>query len=128
MRTNHYALMVAALAAFATPQLVSAHARLVSSTPAANATVARPTKIDLRFNEAVIGSTVNVRVAMTGMPGMANHAAMPITGFTSQLGKDRKSLTLLLRRPLAAGTYRVNWAAAGADTHRLTGTFNFTVR
>ena len=128
MRTNRFALIVAALAAFATPQLVSAHAKLVASTPAANATVARPAKIDLRFNEAVIGKTVSVQLAMTGMPGMANHAPMPITGFTSKLGKDRKSLTLLLRRPLAAGTYRVNWAAAGADTHRLTGTFNFTVR
>ncbi len=128
MHTTRFALMVAALATFATPQLVSAHARLVSSTPAANATVARPTKIDLRFNEAVIGSTVSVQLAMTGMPGMTNHAPMPITGFTSQLGKDRKSVSLMLRRPLAAGTYRVNWAAAGVDTHRLTGTFNFTVR
>ena len=128
MRTTRLALMVAAMATFATPQLVSAHAKLVASTPAANATVARPNKIDLRFNEAVIGSTVSVQLAMTGMPGMANHAAMPITGFTSQLGKDRKSLTLKLRRPLAAGTYRVNWAAAGTDTHRLTGTFSFTVR
>ena len=128
MRTTRFALMVATMATFATPQLVSAHARLVSSTPAANAIVTRPTKIDLRFNEAVIGSTVSVQLAMTGMPGMADHAPMPITGFTSQLGKDRKSLTLMLRRPLAGGTYRVNWAAAGADTHRLTGTFNFTVR
>ena len=128
MRINRFALMVAALPTFATPQLASAHAQLVSSTPAANATALRPTKIDLRFNEAVIGSTVSVQLAMTGMPGMANHAPMPIAGFTSQLGKDRKSLTVLLRRPLAAGTYRVNWAAAGADTHRLTGTFNFTVR
>ena len=128
MRTNRFALMAAALASFAAPQLVSAHAKLVASTPAANATVARPAKIDLRFNEAVIGSTVSVQLAMTGMPGMANHAPMPITGFTSQLGKDRKSVSLKLRRPLAAGTYRVNWAAAGADTHRLTGTFNFTVR
>ena len=128
MHTNRFALMIAALASFATPQLVSAHTHLVASTPAANATVARPTRIDLRFNEAVIGSTVKAQLAMTGMPGMADHAPMPITGFTSQLGNDRKSLTLMLRRPLAAGTYRVNWAAAGADTHRLTGTFNFTVR
>ena len=128
MRINRFALMLAALATFATPQLVSAHARLVASTPAANATAARPSKIDLRFNEARIGSTVSVRLAMTGMPGMANHAPIPITGFASQLDKDRKSVSLKLRRPLAAGTYRVNWAAAGADTHRLTGTFNFTVR
>ena len=128
MQPNRFALIIAALASFATPQLVSAHAKLVASTPAANATVARPTKIDLRFNEAIIGSTVSAQLAMTGMPGMANHAAMPIKGFTAKMGKDRKSMTLMLRRPLAAGTYRVNWAAAGADTHRLTGTFNFTVR
>ena len=128
MRTTRFALMAAALTSFAASQLVSAHTKLVSSTPAANATAARPTKIDLRFNEAVIGSTVSVQLAMTGMPGMANHAPMPITGFTSQLGKDRKSESLKLRRPLAAGIYRVSWAAAGADTHRLTGTFNFTVR
>ena len=128
MQPNRFALIIAALASFATPQLVSAHAKLVASTPAANATVARPTKIDLRFSEAVIASTVSVQLAMTGMPGMVNHAPMPMKGFTAKIGKDRKSMTLMLRRPLAAGTYRVSWAAAGADTHRLTGTFNFTVR
>lgn len=128
MYIHRFALIAAALAIFAAPQLVSAHAKLVASTPAANATVTRPSKIDLRFNESIIGSTVSVQLTMTGMPGMADHAPMPITGFTAQLGKDRKSLTLMLRRPLAAGTYRVNWAAAGADTHRLSGTFNFTVR
>ena len=37
-------------------------------------------------------------------------------------------MTLLLRRPLAAGTYRVTWSAAGADTHRMGGNFSFTVR
>jgi hypothetical protein len=65
---------------------------------------------------------------MTGMPGMASHAPMAITGFTAQMGKDRKSMTLLLRRPLAAGTYQVSWTAAGMDTHRMSGTFTFTVR
>ena len=69
-----------------------------------------------------------LQIAMTGMPGMANHAPMPITGFTARLGNDRKSMTLLLRRPLAAGTYRVTWSAAGADTHRMGGNFSFTVR
>lgn len=128
MRTSRYAVTLAALAAFASPQLASAHAALVASTPVANATVARPTKIELRFNEAVIGSTVRAELVMTGMPGMANHAPMPMTGFTSRMGKDRKSMTLLLRRPLTAGTYRVSWSAAGADTHRMSGNFSFTVR
>lgn len=121
MRLPTLALAVAALG-LAVPQLAAAHAALVSSSPAANAAVAAPTKIELRFNEAVIGATARATIAMTGMPGMA------ITGFTAKLGKDRKSMTLLLRRPLTAGTYQVSWTAAGADTHRMNGTFSFTVR
>ena len=127
MRFHRFALAIAALGLVA-PQIAGAHTQLVSSSPAANASVAAPTKIELRFNEAVIGATARATIAMTGMPGMANHAPMPITGFTAQIGKDRKSMTLLLRRPLSAGAYRVTWTAAGADTHRMSGTFDFTVR
>jgi methionine-rich copper-binding protein CopC len=65
---------------------------------------------------------------MTGMPGMANHAPMKMTGVSSQMGSDGKSMTLLLQRPLAAGTYRVDWHAAGADTHRMEGNFTFAVK
>ena len=127
MRMPSLSLAIAALG-LAVPQFAAAHTALVSSSPAANATVAAPTKIELRFNEAVIGATARAEIAMTGMPGMANHAPMAITGFTAQIGKDRKSMTLLLRRPLMAGTYQVRWTAAGADTHRMSGNFNFTVR
>ena len=127
MRFPRLALAVAALGLTA-PQIAAAHTQLVASSPAANATVAAPTKIELRFNEAVIGATARATIAMTGMPGMASHAPMPITGFTAQMGKDQKSMTLLLRRPLAAGTYQVSWTAAGTDTHRMSGNFNFTVR
>ena len=104
MRFPRFALAFAALGLIA-PQIAAAHTQLISSSPAANATV-----------------------AVTGMPGMASHAPMAITGFTAQMGKDRKSMTLLLRRPLAAGTYQVSWTAAGMDTHRMSGTFTFTVR
>lgn len=127
MRFPRLVLAVAALGLIA-PQIAAAHTQLVSSSPAANARVAGPTKIELRFNEAVIGATARATIAMTGMPGMANHAPMAITGFTAKMGKDRKSMTLLLRKPLTAGTYLVTWTAAGADTHRMSGTFSFTVR
>ncbi|QUT07658.1 copper homeostasis periplasmic binding protein CopC [Sphingobium phenoxybenzoativorans] len=127
MRLPSLALAAAALG-LAAPQIAAAHTQLVSSSPAANATVAAPTRIELRFNEAVIGATARAEIAMTGMPGMASHAPMPITGFTAQMGKDRKSMTLQLRRGLTVGTYRVTWAAAGADTHRMSGNFTFTVR
>jgi methionine-rich copper-binding protein CopC len=127
MHFHRIALAVAALGLIA-PQIATAHTQLVASSPAANATVAAPAKIELRFNEAVIGATARAEIAMTGMAGMANHAPMPITGFTAQMGKDRKSMTLLLRRPLTAGTYQVTWTAAGSDTHRMSGNFSFTVR
>lgn len=121
-------VIAAAALGFAAPQVAAAHTRLVSSSPAANATVAAPTKIELRFSEAVIGATARAEIAMTGMPGMASHAPMAVTGFTAQMGKDSKSMTLLLRRALTAGTYQVTWTAAGADTHRMSGNFSFTVR
>lgn len=121
------ALAIAVLG-LAAPQIAAAHTRLVSSSPAANATVAAPTKIELRFNEAIVGATARAEIAMTGMPGMASHAPTPVTGFTAQMGKDRKSMTLMLRRALSAGTYQVTWTAAGADTHRMSGNLTFTVR
>ena len=127
MRFPRFALAFAALGLVA-PQIAAAHTQLVSSSPAANATVAGPAKIELRFNEPVIGATARATIAMTGMPGMASHAPMAITGFTAQMGKDRKSMTLLLKRVLVPGTYKVKWSAAGADTHRMGGNFSFTVR
>lgn len=110
------------------PQLANAHPELASSTPAANSSVRAPTKIELRFNEAVVGAATRAQIEMTSMPGMAAHEPMPVTGFAAQLGKDRKSLTLLMKKPLSAGAYQVSWWAAGADTHPRSGKFSFTVR
>lgn len=117
-----------AAALLISPALASAHAKLVSSTPAANATVAKPGKIELKFSEKVIAKMAKAEIVMTGMPGMPDHAPMPITGFTPKMGADGKSMTLLLKRALSAGTYKVTWYAAGADTHRLSGNFTFTVK
>ena len=126
MRFPRFALAFTALGLVA-PQIAAAHTQLVSSSPAANATVAAPTKIELRFNEAVIGATARATIAMTGMPGMANHAPMKIP-YTAAMGKDGKSMTLALKRALVPGTYKVKWSAAGADTHRMGSEFSFTVK
>lgn len=117
----------AVLALLLAPTPASAHAKLVGSTPAANATVSKVTSIALRFNEKVIASTVKAEVVMTGMPGMANHALMKIPA-TPMMGKDGKSMTLAVKRALVPGTYKVKWAAAGADTHRMGSEFSFTVK
>ncbi|HEX2814413.1 MAG TPA: copper homeostasis periplasmic binding protein CopC [Sphingopyxis sp.] len=117
----------AAVALLLAPVAADAHTKLVGSTPAANSTVSKVTKIDLKFNEKVIASTVKTELVMTGMPGMANHAPMKIP-YSSAMGKDGKSMTLMAKRPLTPGTYKVKWSAAGADTHRMGSEFSFTVK
>lgn len=119
--------VAAALALLVAPNVAHAHAKLVGSAPAANATVAKVTKVDLKFNEKLIASTVKTELVMTGMPGMADHPPMKIP-YTSAMGKDGKSMTLMLKRPLVPGTYKVKWSAAGADTHRMGSEFSFTVK
>ncbi|MGL3822661.1 copper homeostasis periplasmic binding protein CopC [Sphingopyxis sp. R3-92] len=110
-----------------TPASAHAHAKLVASSPTANASVSKVASVRLTFNEKLIASTVRAELVMTGMPGMANHAPMRMPT-TAQMGKDGKSMTLLLKRALVPGTYKVKWSAAGADTHRMGSEFSFTVK
>lgn len=109
------------------PGTALAHASLTGSSPVANATVKAPATIVLRFDGPLIGSTVKTDIVMTGMPGMADHAPMPIA-HSAQMARDGKSMKLTPRRALVRGTYRVSWSAAGADTHRTGSNFSFTVR
>jgi methionine-rich copper-binding protein CopC len=125
MRSKFMPLILAALVAV--PGAALAHASLTGSTPAANSTGSAPARIELRFNERLLSATVRTEVAMTGMPGMANHAPMMIA-HSSQMARDGKSMILTPRRALAPGTYRVTWSAAGADTHRMGSNFSFTVK
>lgn len=119
--------LIAALALAAMPGTALAHAKLVGSTPAANATVSKVTSVGLKFSEKLIASTVKAELVMTGMPGMKDHPPMKIP-FASAMGKDGKSMTLQLKRALVPGTYKVKWSAAGADTHRMGSEFSFTVK
>lgn len=105
-----------------------AHPKLVSSTPAANATVASANRVTLTFSERLMPRMSGVEFAMTGMPGMANHAPMKITGYRTAVGGDGKTLVVTLARPLSAGTYKLDWHAVSADTHRIDGSLTFTVR
>jgi len=127
MRNNFLPSAALALALMLAPTAALAHAKLVSSTPAANATVSKVTSISLRFNEKLVAATVKTELLMTGMPGMANHAPMKIAT-TSAMGKDGKSMTLLVKRALVPGTYKLKWSAAGADSHPMGSEFSFTVK
>jgi methionine-rich copper-binding protein CopC len=44
------------------------------------------------------------------------------------VSQDGKTLVATVAAPLPAGAYRVTWAIAAADGHRMTGDYSFTVR
>ncbi|KPF93463.1 copper resistance protein CopC [Novosphingobium sp. AAP83] len=124
---RRFALLVApAFAMMALPGAAFAHTKLLSSSPIANATVAKPTKLTLTFSEALVGPLLGIELVMTGMPGMADHAPMPIKGFKN--AADGKVLTITLPRALPAGAYNLKWHAVAGDQHRIEGQYSFTVR
>ncbi|MEY4869465.1 MAG: hypothetical protein RIS11_659 [Pseudomonadota bacterium] len=129
MKNISRALFAAAMVvALGTSTAAAAHTKLVSSTPAANATVEKPGKIVLVFNEKLMAKFAGAELTMTGMPGMSDHQPMKMTGFTTALGADGKTLTLLMKRALPSGSYELKWFAAGADSHRMEGSFQFSVK
>jgi methionine-rich copper-binding protein CopC len=117
---------LAATALFASAVPASAHPRLVSASPAANSAVAKPTQITLTFSEGLVAPLSGIELTMTGMPGMANHAPMPIKGFTTTV--EGRTLTAKLPRALPAGTYQLKWHVVAADQHRLENVYTFSVR
>jgi methionine-rich copper-binding protein CopC len=125
VRTLMLALAAGGLAV-ATPAF--AHPRLLSATPAAGSTVAGPTQIVLAFSETLMPQMSGLDLAMTGMPGMANHAPMKVTGFKTSVSQDGKSVVVALPKPLPAGTYDAHWHVVSTDTHRVEGHLTFTVR
>ena len=110
-----FAIMAAAASLLAASQ-AWAHAHLEMSNPAANATVAAPKKIMLQFSEKLQPKFSGFEVTMGG-------TAVPVK---VTVAKDMVMGTP--KKPLAAGAYAVKWHVVTADTHRMEGTFNFTVR
>lgn len=123
---TRYVLTAAAALALALPGVAAAHSKLVSSTPAANATVAKPTKLTLTFSETFLAPMSGAELVMTGMPGMANHDPMPIKGFKTDV--NGKTMTLTFPRALPAGSYDIKWHIVGADQHKMEGGYSFNVK
>jgi len=121
-------LFTAAIALAALPSTAMAHPKLLSSTPAASATVAKPTKLTLTFSEKLVAPLSGIDLTMTGMPGMENHAPMPIKGFKTAVDGDGKTMIITLPRALPGGSYDLDWHIVGADQHKAAGKFSFSVK
>ena len=104
-----------------------AHPELVQTTPAAQAEVVSPPKVDLKFSERLVGEFSGADLYMVDMPGMKmSQPAKEST--TAALGADGATLTIIPSKPLTAGTYRVDYHVVSTDTHKMTGTFTFRVK
>lgn len=120
------ALIGLALAGFSTPAF--AHPKVVSAQPAQGASASNVTQISVTFSEPLVAAMSGVEVMMTGMPGMANHQPMKMTGVKVSLGADGVTLVAKLPRALPSGTYEANWHVVSTDTHRVTGKLDFSVK
>jgi len=98
-----------------------AHANLVSSVPAAGATVAAPTEVVITFSELLdpAGSSIVV---------MDSAGATVSEGTATVLANDNTTMRVALRTGLAAGQYTVQWnSRSAADGDDAQGDFTFTL-
>lgn len=124
MNMGKFLVVAAATVLTAAPAL--AHPKLVSATPGSNATVAPTAKVQLTFSEKLLPKFSGAEVTMTGMPGMATHPPMKVTA-TVAVAADGKTMVIAFAKPLAKGTYRLDWHVVSSDTHRVKGGYAFKV-
>jgi copper resistance protein C len=119
VRATVAAVLVSAVLAAAEVVLAavpaSAHNRLISSDPAADATVTSPQSITLVFDDEVL--PVGAAVQVTGPAGDVELEAPAVDG---------ARIVQALPAGLPAGGYTVVWRVASGDGHPIDGTFAFT--
>jgi copper transport protein len=110
---------VIALAVLATPALLFAHARLLRSTPAANATLTSlPTSLSLWFSEKP-----EVKFTVLTLKDSAGSvvALGPVTS------ADSNGIMAPITGALRSGKYTVSWRTAASDGHATSGTYGFAI-
>lgn len=121
MLRNTAAAIVALFAGSVVATAAFAHPKLVKSDPAGDAVIAAsPKELRLSFNEELVPkfSGVELKDPKGQKVEIGTIAADPA---------DKKQLVIPLPNPLAKGLYKVDWHAVAADTHRVQGSYSFTV-
>lgn len=116
-------LGLAALAAAASLLAASpafAHAKLVGSTPAANAVIAAPGTISLTFDDKVVPAFSSFELVMDG-----HDMKVPVR---TTVSKDGKTITGTPQGRMMPGAYKIQWTIASSDGHRMKGEVPFRVR
>lgn len=111
--------LLIALVFLAVPRLALAHALLVSSTPAAHATVKGPNvPIELRFNSRVDSQHSTLGIEVAGGSGQA------------EMVRDAQHTETSLNghATLRPGNYVIKWQALSTDGHITRGEIPFSVQ
>lgn len=119
-------IVPAALALLGVASAVQAHPKLVSASPAPNATVAKPARVALRFSEKLMPKFSGADLMMTGHGG-TTHAPMKIAA-AAGVASDGRTLVVTPKSPLNPGSYSLAWHIVSADTHRVAGSYAFAVK
>jgi copper resistance protein C len=113
-------LAVALLLCGALASPAFAHALLRKAVPGVGSTVhPAPADVTLTFSEGVEPTFSRIDV----IDAAGAHVDL---GNPALVGSDQKVLRVGLK-PLAAGTYTVQWHATSVDTHKTEGKFTFSV-
>jgi methionine-rich copper-binding protein CopC len=124
LKTRFSALTGAAVLvlAVAFSPAVLAHAHLKSQYPAANANVeASPQALTLTFSEDIEPAFSHVEIIG------ADQQTMP-TAEVERAPKQHNQLIVPLEKPLAGGSYQVNWHVLSVDGHKTKGSYTFSVK
>ncbi len=95
----------------------SAHAHLLTSTPAKDASVAAPKQLALSFSETLEPKFSGIE--LTKADGAKVETTATIAG---------KAINATPKAALAPGAYKVMWHAVSADGHRTKGDYAFSVK
>jgi putative copper export protein/methionine-rich copper-binding protein CopC len=113
--------LLAALAVFATPALLYAHARLVRSTPAIDGRVTvPPSALSLWFSE-------EPELRFTTIQLLDSTGAQVALGTIAKVQGDKMGVTVPVTGAMSPGRYTVSWRTAAADGHATSSKFNFIV-
>jgi methionine-rich copper-binding protein CopC len=113
-------VLLAAITVFGMASPAFADAKLVESTPAADAAVSAPKSIKLIFSEKIVPAFSGLKLSMGD--GMAVSTSTSLSG-------DGKTLIARPTSPFMAGKWTLSWHVTAADDgHKTEGSYNFTIK
>ena len=115
-------VFIFAAALLSLPLAANAHPRLKAAGPApGSAVVASPAALRIQFNEPI--ELLFSGIEVTNAKGEKQATGTPVIA-----GADKTQMIVPLTTKLSPGLYTVAWHAVGDDTHRVKGSYTFSVK